>query len=57
MQDHDAAQQAEHRFKAHDQGAYGWIGALLRDDLEGVSHAAGQDAGVADRQPRGKDIG
>ena len=51
LQKEPAKEDAEHRFHTHDDGGNGGVGALLAENLEGVAHTAGQNAGVEQRDP------
>ena len=46
MQQHPAAQCAEHAFQAHDQAAHGRVHIPLAQNLQRVGHAAGHHAAV-----------
>ncbi len=56
MENHPSRQNRYHRFQAQDQGSDGGITALLPDDLEGISHSAGEDSRIENGQPCLQDI-
>ena len=51
LQQQPSKQHGKDRFQTHQQGSNRGIGVLLTDDLEGIAHTCGKNAGVADRQP------